>query len=118
MKNRSTFLLTGMVIAFATIAIVACKKDEYKGLDCSSINAKYAADIKPIIQANCNGISCHGPGSSKGDITNYNGLKPYVDNGSLSNSVLTKKSMPPSGALSLDDRKKIKCWIDSGSPNN
>ncbi len=112
-------MLSMLSLAALVVGVgVACKKDEYKGLDCSSINAKYSSNIKPIISANCDGASCHGSGSKKGDYSNYNGLKAASDNGSLSSSVLTKKSMPPSGALSLEDRKKIKCWIDSGSPNN
>jgi len=77
------------------------------------------ANIKPIINANCTSSSCHGAGSSNGDYTTYAGLKAKADNGSLDERVLQKKDMPKSApALSLDDRKKIKCWLLNGAPNN
>ncbi len=103
-------------LTFATV--ISCKRDEYKGLDCSTVNAKYSTDIKPLISSNCNSSGCHGTGSSKGDFTTFSGLNTAVNNGTLDKEVLSKKSMPPSGALSLEDRKKIKCWINSGAPNN
>ena len=108
------------VIVFFLIIIgfSSCRKDEYKKLDCSTINAKYNADIKPIINANCTSSGCHDAGSGNGDYTTYSGLKIKVDNSSLSSRVLYDKNMPPNGALSLDDRNKIKCWLDNGAPNN
>ncbi len=96
----------------------SCKKDEYKDLDCSTISSSFAANIKPIIDANCTSSGCHNAGSTNGDFTIYNGIKGKANNGSLEKRVLVKKDMPASGALSLDDRKKIKCWIDNGAPNN
>ena len=85
----------------------------------SSINSAYNANIKPIITANCTFIGgCHAAGSAYGDLSTHAGLKAKVDNGSLNTRVLVDKNMPPSGALSLDDRKKIKCWINNGAPNN
>lgn len=99
--------------------VAACgKKDEYKDLNCSTINAKYNADITPIINANCLSSSCHGAGSANGDYTTYAGIKMKADNGSLSTRILYDKSMPPNGELSLDNRNKIKCWLDNGAQNN
>jgi hypothetical protein len=95
-----------------------CKKDEYKNLDCSTIASAYNANIKSIINATCISSGCHNSGSNNGDFTSYAGVKVKVDNGSLDRRVLTDKNMPPSGALSLDNRKKIKCWIENGAPNN
>lgn len=109
------------VTVFTLIAGIwwsSCKKDEYKNLDCSTISSAYNANIKPIIDANCISSGCHNSGSNNGDFTSYAGLKGKADNGSLENRVLDKKDMPPSGALSLDDRKKIKCWIENGALNN
>jgi hypothetical protein len=95
-----------------------CKKDDLKNLDCSKIAATYNADIKPLVNTQCNTSSgCHGSGSSL-DYSTYAGLKSIADNGSLEKKVLTDKSMPPSGALSLDNKKKIKCWLNNGSLNN
>ncbi len=116
-QHMKKIIINSLLFLFIT-GIISCKRDEYKGLDCTSINAKYTADIKPLISNNCNSSGCHGTGSDKGDFTTYNGLNAAVNNGTLNKEVLTKKSMPPSAALSFDDRKKIKCWMDAGAPNN
>ena len=115
-RALSIALFTG--IGVTCLLVQACKKDEYKDLDCNSINATYQAQVKPIIQANCLSSGCHNSGSSNGDFTEYKGLKGKANNGSLNKRVLKKKDMPSGGSLSLDDRKKIKCWLNSGAPEN
>jgi hypothetical protein len=111
--------ITCSVAALGLLAwLFACKKDDYKNLDCSTISSGYNASIKPIINANCLGGGCHNTGSSNGDLTTYAGLKTKADNGSLNRRVLEDKDMPTTGPLSLDDRKKIKCWLEGGALNN
>ncbi len=116
MKENNFYIL--FVVLLVMLFGNACKKDEYKNLDCSSISSTYNANIKPIINSNCTLSGCHNTGSSNGDYTTYNGLKAIADNGKLEDRVLNKKDMPSSNALSLDLRKKIKCWIEAGAPNN
>lgn len=94
------------------------KKDDLNSIDCSAINSGYSSDIKPIIAANCISSGCHNAGSANGDLTTYNGLKAKVDNGSIDNRVIQQRTMPLSGSLAMDDLKKIKCWLNSGAPNN
>ena len=100
------------------IYLISCRKNEYKNIDCNSIQSTYSSDIFPLVSAKCNSSGCHSAGSSRGDFTTYQGLKVKADNGSLEKSVLLDKDMPPSGALSQDERNKIKCWLNNGSPNN
>ncbi len=114
-RNLNICLVIGLLFV---IFYSGCKKDDYKDLDCGKVNATYNSTIKSIINSNCAFSGCHGAGSANNDYTNYNGLKSIADNGKLEDRVLVKKNMPSSGALSLDDRKKIKCWLESGSPNN
>jgi hypothetical protein len=100
---------------------MSCKKnrnEDLNNLDCSKISSGYSANIKPIIDGNCLSSGCHNTGSVNGDFTTYSGLKAKADNGTLDNRVIQNKSMPPSGSLSMDNLKKIKCWLNSGSPNN
>ncbi len=106
-----------IVLLFVTALTVTCRKNEYKNLDCSTAT-NYTNDIKPILSSNCTSSGCHGSGSSHGDFTNYTGFVAKVENKTVEKEVFDKKTMPPSGALSLDDRKKIKCWIDAGAQNN
>ncbi len=109
-----------ILIAFflmAFIILTGCtKKNEYKNLNCSSEEITYTSSIKSIIETNCTGSGCHGTGTSNGNYTTYEGLLVRVNNGTLSKRVLYTKDMPKGSSLSLEDRKKIKCWIDRGAP--
>lgn len=107
-----------LVVALTIATLLACKKDDYKNLDCNEINAGFAADIEPVIKANCLSSGCHDSGSRHGDFTEYKGIKGKANNGSLEKRVLTKKDMPAGNPLSLDDRKKIKCWLNNGAADN
>lgn len=94
------------------------KKDDLNNLDCSTISSGYASNIKPIIDGNCLSSGCHNAGSANGDFTTYAGLKAKVDNGSIDNRVIQQKNMPLNNPLATDELKKIKCWLNSGAPNN
>ena len=115
---RKVILLLWVTSITFCLLFFGCKKDEYKDLDCSGIRAQFSTEIQPILNTNCVKAGCHNAGSPNGDYSSYNGIKMKVDNGSVDKRVLKDKSMPPTGALSLDDRKKIKCWINSGAQNN
>lgn len=111
-------LLGGTLLAFTILVPYACHLTKKSTLDCTPIPSTYTNDIAPIISANC--MPCHKAGSLKGDWTTYAGLKTAVDAGTLEKEVLIKKEMPPSSRtpLSEDDRKKIRCWLNNGAPNN
>jgi len=103
--------------AVALLAVGSCR-DDLRDIDCSSINSAYTANISPIILNSCVSPGCHNAGSTNGDFTTYAGLKAVADDGSLDDAVNIKKTMPKNGSLSVDDRKKIRCWINNGAPNN
>jgi len=114
-KIYSFFLLSVFAIM---ILPLACTKDDLSNLNCSKINSKYSADIKPIITANCLSSGCHGTGSPQGDFNDFSQLQKFAFNGRLEQVVIVDKTMPPSGPLDLEARKKIKCWIESGALSN
>lgn len=115
MTGKTLFpVAAGIMLA---IVLNSCK-DDLGNIDCSSISSSYSTAIKPLIDANCTTAGCHNAGSTRGDFTVYSGLKAVADAGTLEEKVINEKSMPPSGALSVDDRKKIKCWLEAGAPNN
>ena len=116
MKNLRKIILLSLIAS--SIYLFSCQKDEYKNLDCSKISSTFNANIKPIFTTNCISSGCHDSGSPHGDFTIYSGCNTKVGNGTLNSRVLENKNMPPSAPLSLDDRKKIKCWIENGAPNN
>lgn len=109
-------VVCGFLVAFT---LISCKKpDTIDNVNCSKVSSEYSADIRPIIDANCLSSGCHNAGSVNGDFTNYAGLKAVADKGKLQDRVINQKNMPPSGPLPLEDLKKIKCWINSGTLNN
>lgn len=111
--------ISAAALLFVTLLFFqTCKKDELQNVDCSTIPATYSANIKPLTTSLCATSGCHAAGSANGDFTTYAGLKAMADNGMLEKETVTNNSMPPSGGLSLDNRKKIKCWLNNGSPNN
>lgn len=121
MKTGFYSKLIIIVFTLNLLLIQACKKDnnnDVNNLDCSKINSAYSVDVKPIIDANCLSSGCHNNNSTNGDFTIYTGVKAKVDNGSFDNRVIQQKNMPLSGALTADQLKKIKCWLNSGALNN
>ncbi len=102
----------------------SCSKSSNNGstgpvtLDCSTVTAKaYAADVSPVIQANCTGSGCHGPGSSNGPgaLTTYSQIFNARSN---IRAAVSSGVMPQGSALSTSQKNSILCWIDSGAPNN
>lgn len=119
MKAIKTIKFLLFSISFMLVVLPACKKEKKEDvIDCTGVSPSYNSEIKPIISANCLSSGCHNAGSSNGDYTTYNGLKAVAASGVLESRVIINKTMPPSGPLSLDNRKKIKCWISSGALNN
>lgn len=110
------------IIAFTLILFILltnCKKGKQEEtIDCRNSIPGYQLDIKPIINPNCLSSGCHNVGSNNGDFTTYDGLKVVALSGALEKRVVADKTMPPSAPLFWGDRKKIKCWIESGAPNN
>jgi len=107
-----------LISGFIVLILNCCKKDEYQNLNCLPMPVTYTSAIKAIIDANCISSGCHNSGSPHGNYTTYDGVLIRANNGTLSKRVLYTKDMPKNSTLTLDDRKKIKCWIDSGAPKN
>jgi hypothetical protein len=108
-------------LLFILLFFLGCKKNknvDLNNIDCSKVNSSYAGNIRSIIDGNCMNSGCHNSGSANGDFSTYAGLKAKADNGTLDARVIQQKNMPVSGSLTTDELKKIKCWINSGSPNN
>ena len=111
--KRKILLSGGAVLLF-----FSCHRN-LDNVDCTTVNATYTNDILPLVKANC--VSCHFANNTTGapgDYNQYSYLKEVAENGKLEIKTIGQASMPPSGKLSMDDRKKIKCWIKNGAPNN
>lgn len=92
--------------------------------DCDTSNVKFSSSVLPIIESRCKG--CHSGSSPQGGIalTNYTQVKATVNNGSLWGSITHDAgftAMPyPAGNARIPecDIRKIRIWIDKGSPND
>lgn len=89
---------------------------------CNTSNVTFAADVRPIIQNNCQG--CHSGTAPAGGInfTTHGGIAAVAGNGRLFGAISHQAgfvAMPFGGSklpqCSID---KIKVWIDAGAPNN
>jgi uncharacterized membrane protein len=88
---------------------------------CSTGTVSFAQDVSSIININCFG--CHSGSSPGGGISldGYSAIKSVAISGKLYNSTAQNGQsipMPPSAKLQPCDIKKIKGWLDAGSPNN
>lgn len=94
---------------------------------CDTVNMKFAADIQPIISANC--VSCHNNVISNLNVRldTYAGVKQQATRLRNNLSVLVGVTSHASGftpmpynlpKLSDCDVNKIKSWVDRGSLNN
>lgn len=121
-------------LSIMSIILTGCSKTDEETLSkstggtggtptgCDTVNMKYAANIQPIIQANC--YSCHGNGLSQNGVSldSYTKLKQQASSGTLM-GVITHASGYPGMPYNLPklsdcDINKIKDWIDRGTPNN
>lgn len=118
---RLQFFAKVLFVGISAVAMFStCRSD--KGINpdllvkCDTIT--YSKNIAPIITSSCAFPDCHNAGSPNGDYSTYDGLKAKAANGTLRNRVLVVADMPKVGTLTLIQRQMIKCWIESGAPNN
>jgi ribosomal protein S16 len=110
-------------VGFSAIALFVISCTNVKGPipeaaqtnDCDTANW-YSGKIEPIINTNCAISGCH-DASSGMDMSTYDALKVYVDNGMLKDRALIKKNMPisPVNPLSASQLNRINCWLEKGA---
>jgi hypothetical protein len=117
--------ITLMAAFLAVLSFSSCYYDKeellYPGsnqpVDCTTVAAKFSADISPIMSGKCATSGCHDVTAAGGVI-----LQTYAQISAAKDRInvrcVVQKSMPPSGPLPLSDINKLKCWIDAGAPNN
>ncbi len=94
------------------------------GGNCDTVNMEYAANVVPILQANC--YSCHGTNTNSGSmgrvLEGYSNIKPYAESGTLAGVISHAQGfipMPQNGPkLSQCNIDKIKSWISNGIKDN
>jgi hypothetical protein len=114
---KKTTLITLSAVLFL---IWSCTKDTTTAstVDCSTVSAKFAADVSPIMKGSkCTNSNCH---PTNGDLSSYTAVKGHYDAGHLKSKVIDNRTMPPAGSpqLTTDEYNKVKCWVSGGGLNN
>lgn len=96
------------------------EEELYPGGGCETANMSYTNDIIPILTNNgC--LGCHGDLATL-DLTGYQDLKIYADNGALLGSIRHENGYRPmpDNMPKIDqcDIDKIAAWIEQGTLEN
>jgi hypothetical protein len=113
----SLILFSGLFVA----GISSCRhNDDISGIP----EICFEGEILPIFQSNCTMSGCHSSSGEGMDLTTYTGIMQGVSAGNAMQSrvytALTKVwsgegMMPPDRPVSLQNRSKIKVWIEQGA---
>ncbi len=88
-----------------------------QAVDCGTVPAKFNANVLPLITSKCNIATCH-DASAAGGIVLQNYAQVSGEKFHINHRVIVEKSMPPTGPLLPAEINILKCWIESGAPNN
>jgi uncharacterized membrane protein len=116
-------LFVGVSISVLMLSGCYYDKEEilYPGsgtVDCTTVPAGFAADVRPLIQSKCAISGCHNAAGASGGVVleNYSQISGKKDR--INARAVVERSMPPTGPLTNAEAAKIKCWIDAGGLNN
>lgn len=117
-----------MPVFFATLMITSntgCYYDKEEllysrqgTLGCASISAKFSTDVSVIIKNKCATSGCHDASGSAGGSVLVTFAQVSAAAARIKQRAVVDKTMPSSGPLSVSEVSILKCWIDSGTPNN
>lgn len=120
-KGIAGILFTG----FLTLGITGCYYDkEYQlypsngTVNCNLISAKFSTDVTPIIQNKCATAGCHDAAGAAGNTVLLTYAQISGKAARITQRCIIDKTMPPTAPLTPVDIAILKCWIDSGAPNN
>lgn len=105
---------------FGTAALFSCTREKVTPIDqqCNT-TISFAADVMPILQANC--ISCHDQGNASGgyDLSSYTAVAANA-NAIVGSMKANAYQLMPLGGPALPDStiQKITCWINQGKQDN
>ena len=110
---KKIFVITLILIGFSSCYYD--KQENLYGIECDTKDLTYSNQMEKVISQSCATTSCHVAGNGIPIYDSYGSVMNGVDNGTIMDRVITKKNMPPSGALSDCDYNLIKEWIAQGS---
>jgi uncharacterized membrane protein len=121
--KTNTIAITAISV---TCFLAACSKSDNTtggtgggggAASCSNVAAKFAANVAPIISANCATSGCHNS-TGAGGLVLQNHAQISAARNRIKTRVIDDKTMPPSGPLPPAQINILKCWIEAGAPND
>ncbi|MCC5929155.1 MAG: 2-polyprenyl-6-methoxyphenol hydroxylase [Cyclobacteriaceae bacterium] len=93
--------------------------EEYYGLEeCDPAEVAFNSDIKPVFTAKCAISPCHIEGTGLPAFTDYEKIAAQAE---MIRFQTSSGSMPPASSglvLTVEEVRKIACWIDAGAQDN
>jgi uncharacterized membrane protein len=124
MRSPNFFVFALFIAAMITTTGCYYDKEEllYSGrtaaVNCTTVSAKFAADVKPIISTKCATAGCHNAAGSAGGSILETYAQISAQSARVNQRCVIDKTMPTSGPLSPAEISIIKCWVESGALNN
>ncbi len=87
-------------------------------INCATISAKFSTDVNPLIKSKCATSGCHDAASASGGSVLVTYAQIAAQTARINQRCVIDKTMPSSGPLSAAEIAIVKCWIESGAPNN
>ena len=124
MRSLNNFVAM-LFIAITATTFSGCYYDKeellYSGkgtIDCATISAKFSTDVNPIIKSKCATSGCHDAATAAGSSVLVTYAQIAAQTARIKQRCVIDKTMPASGPLLPAEIAIVKCWIDSGAPNN
>jgi len=127
MKVKKTLRISIMLVFAASVLVLVQTRCRHDDLNASKLDKVcYQTQIGPIFLRSCGTTGCHDSRGKGGyTFTDYNSviksITPFNAQKSKAYQAITGKAfvqlMPPSGALSENERILIRVWIDQGAVN-
>lgn len=123
--NRLIMMVVLLLGSLAALILSGCYYDKEEllyhnsvNIDCSTVTAKFSTDVNPVILNKCSYAGCHDAATRAGNavLLNYTQISSYA--AQINQRCVIDKNMPPGSPLTATELAAIKCWIDSGAPNN
>jgi uncharacterized membrane protein len=130
MNNQRIQLLPGrrrwLIVPIITVMnslLAGCYYDKAEllypdgAIDCSTVTATFVK-VQSILTSKCNTSGCHNTRDAAGGtvLETYDQAKEKA--GRINQRAIVEKTMPPGTALTSSETAILKCWINSGTPNN
>ena len=86
--------------------------------NCTAIPSKFSVEIKTIMQNKCATSGCHDANTAAGSVTLVTYAQISAAAGRINQRCIIDKTMPPGTPLTNAEISALKCWINSGTPDN